>query len=233
MQQQTLTSINTTGSETTDGTTNTDTETNTTTYDITEAEFSGETPPDLWFKYAGENELGERLVIGGDTYDAFKSDGLKHILDWDTCHHKWSGDNWLIDDSEDSIEHFRAEAEKRGYEVDIEHPHERDRSDERYRPNGPVADIADNVSPGDRITVRYEQKNGNGKATKRGRITQVREARAPGESTPKAARIDFERLDDSHTMWIRDDVEREVVKLITAGSRAPFVGNVIRVKIRQ
>ena len=44
-----------------------------------------------------QTHYGAKFVFAGDTYNAFKKDGVSDELDWDECHATFNGDNWVAD----------------------------------------------------------------------------------------------------------------------------------------
>lgn len=238
MQQQTLTTITTD----TDGTENDSTDTGTCTdpstriYNFDELETNHPPDaPDMWFKRESTNQYGNEVFVidGPDTYQDMVETGLKDALDWDTTHRSWTGRYWTIDATDESIKHFEEKAEEFGITVDTREPEDRDSLDDQYSAGGPVSQIAEDIDVGEHITVRYSMKNGNGTATKRGTVTRKDKIGTTLRSSVWTAIIEFERDDDGHTMWIQDDRGDEQVfsegGLYTAGSHAPYVGEVLRV----
>ncbi|WP_135666757.1 hypothetical protein [Halorhabdus rudnickae] len=173
--------------------------------------------PDVWVEETFENRYGDqRAVLAGDTYDVLIEKGVKDELDWDQTHHKWNErrEEWIVD--ADALDHLQEVADKHGATVAAE-------IDEIDDAETGLREAAETVEEGDRITVEYLQKNGNGMNSKEGTIW-----RAPSRRNSPA--IVFER-DDGQTMRVKHD-EFGDVGLFTGGHH-PFVGSVSSITIER
>jgi hypothetical protein len=169
--------------------------------------------PDLWIEETYINEWDdERAVLGGDTYDA--KDIIK--FDWETTHHEFDGNRneWIVD--ADALATLGQKLEDAGYEVAFEAP-------DTDSPEA-LNDLTDFAEVGAEVEVEYQQKNGNGTNTKTGEIDNV----YGGEDGKTVAFV----RDDGQRMYVKTDEFGEVA-LFTAGSHAPFVGNVVEVTVEK
>ena len=64
-----------------------------------------------------KSQYGMKREITGDTYQAFKEDGLADELPWEKTHATFNGDNWEIDSSKEALKLLREEAAEAGYMV--------------------------------------------------------------------------------------------------------------------
>lgn len=162
-----------------------------------------------------------QYLLDGDTYDAkphikariqygeydFDGDRKLWLVDVDvfeTVHESLNNAGFLVEDARDEPEPEP--------EVD---PAERMRS------------YVGATAEGDRITVEYEMKNGNGTNTKEG---EVRKTTLPEEEEfADVPALRFQR-DDGQRMYVRPD-DYGKLALYTAMSHAPFVGDVTEVRV--
>ena len=176
-----------------------------------EAEDTDSTP-DLWIEETFINQWDdERAVLGGDTYDA--KDVIK--FDWETTHHEFNGDRkkWIVD--ADALAELGQKLEEAGYEVAFEPPKEEEDGEA-------LTDLLGTAEVEDSVEVVYEQKNGEGENEKAGNVVDVWE----DEGVLRFVR------EDAQAMYVKADEFGEV-GLFTAGSHAPFVGNVVEVTIEK
>lgn len=177
--------------------------------------------PDIWVEDSFVNKYNdERLELDGDTYAVFKTAGLGDSLDWNETHHKFNKptSTWLID--ADSVDYFAEQVEAAGFTFD------RTQSDGPDT-DGPLFQLADIAAEGDRITVEYWQKNGEGTNIKQGEVASV-STNSGYEDKPQ---VNFYR-DDEQGMYVQfDKFGKE--SLYTAHSQAPFVGKVKAVTLER
>lgn len=77
----------------------------------------GQSKGTLVLEQPKNTQYGPKHSISGDTYEAFKEDGLSDELPWEKTHATWNGDAWTIDANASSVNHLIEKANKIGYEV--------------------------------------------------------------------------------------------------------------------
>ena len=75
----------------------------------------GEKRGTLTLQSPTSTRYGPKHEITGDTYDAFKQDGLDDALPWDQTHATFNGDAWEIDANDDARAILRSAALDAGY----------------------------------------------------------------------------------------------------------------------
>lgn len=151
-----------------------------------------------------DTRYGKKAVLDSP-YEA--KDALKS-LDWDDTHRSWddSRDAWTVDAT--ALSTVADTLADEGWPL-------------RAPAMNPVDGFAFDaftaaVREGDRVTVAYEQKNGNGEATKAGTV-----ARGTAVDDDRVAFV----RDDDHWMYVTED------GLFTTGSHHPYVGRVAEVRV--
>ena len=170
--------------------------------------------PDVYVEDTFVNKYDDkRAELAGDTYSAMVEDDLKEILDWEVTHHKFNKPTktWLIDF--DALDYFKGAIEELGYTFSASVDDDAEGSDDA------LTQLHDGVEEGDRITVEYWQKNGEGDNSKAGMVTSI-------EDGPE---VNFVR-DDDQWMSVRYDKFWKPA-LFTGGSTSPFVGTVKAVTV--
>jgi hypothetical protein len=149
-----------------------------------------------------DTRYGRKAVLASP-YDA--KDAIK-ALDWDATHRAWDEDRgaWTVD--ADALGRVRDDLAAAGWPLRVP-------SDDTPEGVALVQDAAETVTVGDRITVTYAKKNGNGLASKSGEVVRV-SAGAPA--------ITFRRGD---RVPMRVSVEDDgTARLTSPRSHYPYVG---------
>ena len=192
-------------------------------------EFSAETEAaDLWVEETFTNEWGDvRAVLGGDSYGVLIEGGVKDKLDWDITHHKWNDhrEEWIVD--KDGLDHLAEVAAKDGFTVDT--GCDGDDTPETLK------ELIDFVESGDRVTVEYEKKNGNGRNTYEGEVTN--------HSVVNTSKNDGYTLKTGDTWGMVFEDTGGKTKYVNTGkfgqaalfsnSQYPFMGNVVSVEVEK
>lgn len=77
----------------------------------------GEAKGTLTIESPHQTRYGFKADISGDTYDAFKEDGLDEALPWEDTHATWNGSSWEIDATDEAREILIEEATDAGYRI--------------------------------------------------------------------------------------------------------------------
>lgn len=139
-------------------------------------------------------------------------------LEWEEHHYSFDDgrEAWTIDES--GVAPLREAAEAEGYAFD-----ERTRSGgwpDESRDANAIRELARETRKGDRLTVVYEKKNGNGTGTRAGKVTRADPSRAVHQDDDPAtiALVTDERK--WYTLHIDDDGEAA----LWSGSQYPYMG---------
>lgn len=222
------------------------------TFDIEQAD--PETP-DIYVTETFEAYGLEKAVLQGETYDAFSSNGDEIRLEWDDSHHTFDGrrEEWVID--VDALDELADELDAHGYTHDLDVDGLEEHTGIAYEgtPLHEAVEFADATetvrtddgeyerTTGDRVTVTYAKKTGNGTATKEGEVVEAGFAKktdAAGYTTqyddPSKPRLHFRR-DDGNFNYVKFDQEddpydRGKVAIFSAG-RYPYMGAVQSIEI--
>jgi len=147
-----------------------------------------------------DTEYGKKVLLDSP-YEA--KDDIKS-LDWERTHRAWDGDEscWAVD--ADALAYVRDHLAEQGWTL-CRPPETDDSLDLRSALSG--------YTQGDRVVVHYYGKNNGNELTKEGAVERVREDK-----------MTFQR-DDGQRMFVQPD-DRGDASLWTAGSHAPYVGEV-------
>lgn len=158
-----------------------------------------------------------QLVLAGDTYPA--KDDIKRVA-YDR--RDWDGDRkvWLVD--VDAVQDLHTYLNGAGFLL-VDAREDADDADDDGE-DLTVAAVAQDVAEGDRIRVEYLQKNGAGSNAKEGVVT------VSDDGSDRVEPAVMFRRDDDQLMKLRPD-DYGTLGLYTAGSHAPFVGDVQAVDV--
>lgn len=182
----------------------------------TEFEFSedDQEEPDVYVTETFVNSYGdERAVLDGDTYNA--KDIIK--FDWETTHHDWNGENWVVD--ADALDILGVKLSKAGFTF-------RQVPEQEAPQDQTLVALAREAEKGDHIAVTYAKKNGNGENTYEGTVLQA-EAGDGGRSDQYGGTgVCFEDS-DGKTKWVKHGEFGDAA--LFSGGYHPFMGNVTTV----
>lgn len=150
-----------------------------------------------------DTQYGKKVALDSP-YEA--KDDIKS-LDWERTHRAWEDDAWQVD--ADELEYVREHLAEQGWTL-CRPPATDDSLD--------LSSALDGLRQGDRVVVHYYGKNNGNELSKEGEVGQVRDER-----------MTFQR-DDGQRMFVQPDKHDDEPGLFTAGSHAPYVGEVYEVE---
>lgn len=138
--------------------------------DTTEVQFefenSDDEAADLWVDDVFVNSYNDqRAYLEGQTYEA--KDVIK--FDWDTTHHSFDDETkrWVVD--VDALDALAEKLEDAGFVTDFDPGRGVHDTDDGFD------DLLAMAETGDRVTVTYQKKNGNGTKTREGVVKRTGE----------------------------------------------------------
>jgi hypothetical protein len=152
-------------------------------------------------------------------------------LEWEEHHRTFDEDReaWVLDET--GLEPLQDRAVDAGYQWEDRTVDDSAQQDEEEEEDSSDRDAFDRllqlVEEGDRLSVRYRQKNGNGIGCKSGTVTvvQVRE----GEFGDQTAGIVIRRADDTYNRVKRDD---NGTPAVFSSSQYPFMGELVSAEVK-